>query len=239
MNPPRILAVITARGGSKRIPRKNIQLLNGKPLLAWTVEVATQCKDLLYSVVLSTDNDDIANIGRYYGAEVPFIRPANLASDQARSLGVVQHATHFIERRDKVQMDWILLLQPTSPFRIALDIRRAIDLAKVEECDSVVAVTESPIHPVYIKKIDAQGYLRPFNLQEPEGLRRQDATPSAYVRNGAIYLTRRNILINKNSIFGENIKPYVMPTERSIDIDSPFDFQLAEFFMQIKSVKDK
>jgi CMP-N,N'-diacetyllegionaminic acid synthase len=234
MNLPRILAVITARGGSKRIPRKNIQPLNGKPLLAWTVEVATQCKDLLHSVVLSTDDDEIAAIGRNYGAEVPFMRPTNLSDDDARSLGVVQHATHFIERRDNVQMDWILLLQPTSPLRVALDIRQVIDLAKTEECDSVVAVTESPIHPVYIKKIDAQGFLQPFSLEEPEGLRRQDAAPPAYVRNGAIYLTQRNTVINENSIFGRRIKPYMMPPERSIDIDSPFDFQLAECLMQAK-----
>jgi CMP-N,N'-diacetyllegionaminic acid synthase len=236
---PRILAVITARGGSKRIPNKNIKPLNGKPLIAWTLEAAAECKDLLHAIVLSTDDDEIAVAGRRYGAEVPFLRPSNLSSDDARSLGVVQHATHFIEQRDQVQMDWILLLQPTSPLRIALDIRHAIKMAITQECDSVVSVAESPIHPVYIKKIDAKGLLQPFILEEPEGLRRQEVTPTAFIRNGAIYLTQRDTLMNGHSIFGSQIKPYFMPAERSVDIDTPFDFELAEFLLRTQPMKGK
>jgi CMP-N,N'-diacetyllegionaminic acid synthase len=238
MNKPRILAIITARGGSKRIPKKNIKLFNGKPLISWTIDAITQCRDLLHTVVLSTDDAEIGDIGRINGIEVPFMRPGNLSSDDAKSLGVVQHATRFIESRDSVQMDWVLLLQPTSPLRTALDIRNAIQMAMTHQCDSVVAVTEAPIHPIFIKKMDSQGFLQPFCITEPEGTRRQDVEPKAYIRNGSIYLTQRQILMNGNSIFGRQIRPYVMPAERSIDIDSPFDFRVAESIMKIQSLGD-
>jgi CMP-N,N'-diacetyllegionaminic acid synthase len=231
MTVPRILAVITARGGSKRVPGKNIRPIAGKPLLAWTIDAALACRDSLYAVILSTDDEEIASLGQQCGADVPFIRPANLASDAAGSLGVVQHATRFIESRDGVQMDWILLLQPTSPLRVAADIRGALDLADESHCDSVIAVTESPIHPVYIKKINADGLLGPFVFDEPEGLRRQDVTPPAFIRNGALYLTQRNVLMERNSIYGKRIRPYVMPAERSVDIDSPLDFRFAELLL--------
>lgn len=238
MTTPRILAVITARGGSKRVPGKNIRPIAGKPLLAWTVEAALACRDRLHAVVLSTDDEEIAALGRHYGADVPFMRPAHLAGDAAGSLGVVQHATQFIESRDGVQMDWILLLQPTSPLRVAADIRSALDLADAHHCDSVIAVTESPIHPVFIKKIGSDGLLAPFLLDEPEGIRRQDVTPPAFIRNGALYLTQRPVLMERHSLYGQRIQPYVMPVERSVDIDNPLDFRLAEMLL-IESARQK
>lgn len=235
MTEPRILAVITARGGSKRVPGKNVRPIAGKPLLAWTIEAALGCRERLHAVVLSTDDEEIANAGRQFGAEVPFARPAELSGDTAGSLAVVQHATRFVEARDGVRMDWVLLLQPTSPLRTTGDIEAAIDLAVADACDSVVAVTEMPVHPVFSKKIDADGLLRPFLLEEPEGLRRQDAGPPAFIRNGAIYLTRRDVLMDQNSIYGARIRPCVMPAERSVDIDTETDFNLAELLLS-KSV---
>lgn len=231
MTKPRILAVITARGGSKRVPGKNIRPIAGKPLLAWTIEAARACGGRLQAVVLSTDDAEIASVGRQYGAEVPFIRPAELAGDTAGSLAVVQHAVRFVEARDNVRMDWVLLLQPTSPLRTSGDIEAAIDLAAAEACDSVVAVTEMPVHPVFAKKIDADGLLKPFLLEEPEGLRRQDVGPPAYIRNGAVYLTRWDVLMEQNSIYGARIRPCVMPAERSVDIDTELDFRLAELLL--------
>lgn len=232
MTAPRILTVITARGGSKRVPGKNIRPIAGKPLLAWTIEAALACRDSLHAVVLSTDDEEIAAVGRKCGADVPFMRPAQLASDAAGSLEVVQHATQFIESRDGVYMDWILLLQPTSPLRAAVDIRGALELADARQCDSVIGVTEAPIHPVYIKKISSDGLLIPFLLDEPEGLRRQDVAPPAFIRNGALYLTQRKVVMESNSIYGKRIRPYVMPDQRSVDIDTPLDFRFAELLLE-------
>lgn len=229
---PRVLAVITARGASKRVPRKNIRLLAGKPLIAWTIEAALGAKHHLYRILVSTDDKEIADIAAQFGAEVPFVRPPDLAGDQVKSLPVVQHAVRFVEDRDRVKIDWVLLLQPTSPLRLSKDIDSSIELALSNQCDSVISVYElMHHHPVFAKKIDDRGYLAPFAIEEPEGLRRQDVSPPAYMRNGAIFLTRRDVLMEHNSIWGTRIKPYIMPEERSIDIDSELDCRLAELIL--------
>jgi len=224
----RILVIITARGGSKGVPRKNIRPLGGRPLIAWTIETALAIKDHVARVVVSTDDAEIAAISRTYGAEVPFLRPAELAQDTTKSLPVLQHAVQAIEQQDGSPVDWVLLLQPTTPFRSAEDIIACLDFARAGDCDSVISVAPSPVHPIFVKSIDDEGFLRPFLLEEPEGLRRQDAQPPAYVRNGAVYLTRRDVLMETNSIWGRRIKAYVMPPERSVNIDSEADFLLAE-----------
>lgn len=231
MNSERILAVVTARAGSKRVPNKNIRIMSGKPLLAWTIEAALECESQLHSLILSTDDEKIAAIGRKYGASVPFLRPQHLAQDTSTSLAVLQHATAFIEARDGIRMDWIMTLQPTSPLRTAEDIRTSIASADQRHCDSVVAVTEMAVHPIYAKSIDEHGYLKSLVLDEPEGLRRQDVSSYAYQRNGAIYLTHRDILMN-GSIFGARIRAYIMPAERSVDIDTELDFQFAQFLLE-------
>jgi CMP-N-acetylneuraminic acid synthetase len=226
---PRVLAVVTARGGSKRVPRKNVRDFAGKPLIAWTVEAALALGDRLHGVVASTDDPEIAGAARAAGAEVPFLRPAELSVDTAKSLPVVRHAVRFVEERDGVKMDWVLLLQPTSPLRTAADLSACLDLAEAGGCTSVVAVCELADHPVFAKKIDGRGMLVPFVLPEPEGIRRQDVSPRAYKRNGAAYLTRRDVLMEgEGSIYGDAVRPYVMPEERSVDIDSEVDFLLAE-----------
>lgn len=230
MKSGRVLAIITARGGSKRIPHKNIRPLAGKPLIARTIDAALAVPSL-HAVVVSTDDEAIAQASRIAGADVPFIRPPELSTDTAASLPVVQHATTFIEQRDGMTFDWVLLLQPTSPLRTAADIEAALVVAAHGDCDSVVAVKPMPVHPIFAKKIDVDGYIKPFVLDEPEGLRRQDAMPPAYCRNGAIYLTQRRVLMEENSLYGKRIRAYVMPEERSVDIDTPLDFALAEILL--------
>ena len=233
---PCILAIITARGGSKRVPRKNIRSVGGKPLIAWSIEAALGAKSRLYRILVSTDDKEIADVAARLGAEVPFIRPPELAGDQAKSLPVVQHAVRFVEERDCVKLDWVLLLQPTSPLRVSADIEHSIDLALSIPCDSVISVYELVHHhPVFAKKIDDQGYLAPYAIEEPEGLRRQDVSPPAYMRNGAIFLTRRDVVMEEHSIWGARIKPYIMPEERSVDIDSEFDCRLAELILSSRT----
>jgi CMP-N,N'-diacetyllegionaminic acid synthase len=229
----KILAIITARGGSKGVPRKNIRPVCGKPLIAYSIETALLVRERLYRIIVSTDDAEIANISRQSGAEVPFLRPAELAADKTPTLPVLQHAVRFIEDQDKVRLEWILLLQPTSPLRSKDDIMATLELTESGGCDSVISVVQTPTHPLFMKRIE-KGQLLSFSdvLVEKEGTRRQDAQPPAYVRNGAIYLTRRDVLMEQNSIWGEFIRPYVMPAERSVNVDSELDLKLAELMLK-------
>lgn len=227
----KILAVIPARGGSKGVPHKNARLVAGKPLIAYTIAAALAAKDRLYRVLVSTDDAEIAGIARQYGAEVPFTRPADLAGDRVPMIPVLQHAARFVEEQDGQRLDWVLLLQPTAPLRTAEDIAAAVELARQGGCTSVISVVQVfATHPILMKRIEA-GRLVPFCVEEREGTRRQDYQPPAYMRNGAIYLTRRDTLLEGNSIWGDSIRPYVMPEERSVSIDNELDMKLVELIL--------
>lgn len=230
----RILALIPARGGSKGVPRKNIRLVNNKPLIAYTIEAALAARDIFYRVIVSTDDKEIAEISQEYGAEVPFMRPAELASDRSRSLPVIQHAIKWVEHEDNTRLDWVMLLQPTAPLRTADDIRAAVAMINTSEdlCDSVISVVRVYAHhPILMKRIE-NNRLLPFYMEEIEGTRRQDYQPPAYMRNGAIYLTRRDILMNRGSIWGEIIRPYEMPAERSVNVDDELDLALVDLILR-------
>lgn len=233
-NPPKVLAIIPARGGSKGVPRKNIRMVNGKPLIAYTIEPALAVKDRLHRLIVSTDDEEIAAIAREYGAEVPFMRPADLGGDKIPMVPVLQHAVKTVEEMDGVKIDWVLLLQPTCPFRLPEDILAALDLAAEGGCDSVISVVRVlSHHPILMKKIE-NNQLLPFMIEEVEGTRRQDYAPPAYMRNGCIYLTNRDNLLKNNSIWGKIIRPYVMPEERSVNVDSELDMKLVEFMLESK-----
>lgn len=224
----RTLAVIPARGGSKGVPRKNIRLLGGKPLIEWTIAAAREASDVLTRLVVSTDDEETADIARRLGAEVPFLRPQELSGDKVPTLPVLQHALAFVEREEALQYDLVMLLQPTAPFRTAADIREAVRLAAAGECDSVISVVQVfAVHPILMKRIEGDRLL-PFCIEEKEGTRRQDYSPPAYMRNGAIYLSRRDWIAERNSIWGQHIRPLVMPEERSVSIDSEIDFAVCE-----------
>jgi len=231
-NSPRVLALIPARGGSKGVPRKNIRLVCGKPLIAYTIETALAAKNVLTRVLVSTDDAEIAEIARRYGAEVPFLRPADLANDTAAMIPVIQHAVRFAEEDEKLRYDWVCLLQPTEPFRTAHDIEQSLSLARAGGCDSVISVVQVfSVHPMLMKRID-ENRLLPYCVDEKEGTRRQDYVPPAYMRNGAIYLSRRDVLMNQNSIWGDVIRPYVMPPERSVGVDSELDMKLVQLLIE-------
>lgn len=226
--PGRVLAVIPARGGSKGVARKNIRSIGGKPLIAYTIEMANAIQHMLYRAVVSTDDPEIESVARRYGGDVPFLRPAELSGDRVPTLPVLQHAVKFVEEQGQTTIDWVLLLQPTTPFRSIEDIDATLALAQQGGCDSIISVVQVfAEHPIFIKRIENERLL-PFNLVEKEGTRRQDCHPPAYIRNGAVYLTRRDIIMNANSIWGEVIRPYVMPPERSVNIDGELDLKLAE-----------
>ncbi|MDT7041571.1 acylneuraminate cytidylyltransferase family protein [Candidatus Nitronereus thalassa] len=228
----KILAVIPARGGSKGVLRKNIRPVLGTPLIGYTINAVLPLGHLVHRVIVSTEDPEIARVATDFGAEVPFIRPTELASDGAPTLPLLQHAVRFIESRDNVSLDWVLLLQPTSPLRTTSDIQAAISLAGQQRCDSVISVV--PVvsdHPILIKRIE-NNQLLPYCLPEREGTRRQDLNPPAYKRNGALYLTKRDVIMNQHSIWGEKIVPYIMPEERSVNIDSELDLKLVEMLLK-------
>ena len=229
---PKVLAVIPARGGSKGVLRKNIRMVAGKPLIAYTIAAALAVKNRLHRLIVSTDDAEIAVVAQGYGAEVPFMRPADLGGDRVPMVPVLKHAIQAIEEMDGIKLDWVLLLQPTCPFRAPEDILAALELAAAGGCDSVISVVQVLAHhPILMKKIENDRLL-PFMIEEVEGTRRQDYNPPAYMRNGSIYLTRRDNLMNNHSIWGNVIRPYIMPEERSVNVDSEMDMKLVEFMLQ-------
>jgi len=230
MKKEKILAVITARGGSKGIPQKNIRPLLGKPLIAYTIQAALQSKTL-NKIIVSTDDEDIANVSKQYGAEVPFLRPKDLATDTATSLSVLQHAVRYLAEKEGYLADIIVCLQPTSPMRSAEDIDQAVTLCTSTSSDSVVSLCQAEHHPYWMKKVVGDRVYPLMEVDNDKYPRRQDLPP-AYQLNGAIYVTGRKILLEKERILGENTLAYIMPQERSIDIDTLIDFKLAELIMR-------
>lgn len=232
MSTKRILGVIPARGKSKTIPKKNISPILGKPLIAYTISEALKSK-LLTRVIVSSDDNETIEIARKYGAEVPFKRPKKLATDKARSLPVIQHAVRFIEKLEGAPYDYVVMLQPTTPFRLAKDIDNALKKLIKTGADSVISICDvGAMHPIRMKKI-VNDRIVDFCVKEVEGTPRQELPP-AYIRNGAIYAVRRDVLMNQNTLRGKDSHPYIMPPDRSVNIDSGLDLKLAEVLMREK-----
>jgi len=227
------LGMIPARGGSKDIPQKNIRFFSGKPLIAYTIEAASETQ-VIDRVIVSTDDEEIAQIARAAGAEVPFIRPAELARDETPTLSVVQHALRWLKQHEDYQPEFVVLLQPTSPLRTALHIDQAMELLLSTNADSVVSVCKTEHSPYWMKKVDEEGRLSALIEAEKEYTRRQDL-PTVYRLNGAIYITRPNVIICDNHLLGNDARAYIMDQKESIDIDTELDFQLAELIIKEKT----
>lgn len=224
-----ILGLITARGGSKGVPRKNIRTLAGKPLMAWTIEAARRSR-LIARVIVSTDDGEIAEVAREWGAAVPFMRPAALASDDASHITVVRHAVEWLARHEDWSADYVVTLQPTSPFRTTEDIDQAVELALSEGYGAVVGVAEARDHPFLARLMTKAGTLEEFVMCDLDYPRRQDLPP-VYSINGAVYVNRCDSLATHEGLIPPGAIGFVMPHERSLDIDTPWDFHLAELLM--------
>ena len=220
-----VLAVIPARGGSKGIPNKNLALLCGRPLLAYTADAAKESTRLTRAIV-STDDERIAACARSLGLDVPFMRPASLAGDDVPMLPVLQHAVDALQS-DGFQADIVVLLQPTSPLRRGEHIDAAVDWLQRTRGDSVVSVVEVPhqFNPMWVMRID-DGLLKPF-LEGPTVTRRQDK-PRVYARNGPAVLAVHARVLKEGSLYGNESWPLGMSPEDSLDIDTPWDLKLAE-----------
>jgi CMP-N,N'-diacetyllegionaminic acid synthase len=223
-----VLGVIPARGGSRGIVRKNLALVAGRPLLAYTADAARASRRLS-RVIVSTDDPAIADVARALDLDVPFLRPPELATDTTPMLPVVQHAVAAMSV-DGFAADAIVLLQPTSPLRRAEHIDRAVELLDSSGADSVVAVIEVPhqFNPVSVMRLDGDR-LVPF-LDGPQVYRRQDK-PLVFARNGPAVLATRVDVVRRGSLYGDDIRPLVMTPEESLDIDSQSDLEWLEYLL--------
>jgi CMP-N-acetylneuraminic acid synthetase len=227
----KVLGIVPARGGSKGIPRKNIAPLLGKPLLAYTALAAGRAKGLT-RVILSTDDEEIATVGREWGLEVPFMRPQELARDDTRGIAVLEHAVNELEARGD-RFDAIFTLQPTNPLRRAEDIDGSIALLERTDADSVISFTDAgEKHPARMKYIEADGrVIDPPFAEAFEGQPRQQLS-KLYLREGSVYLTRRDVLMNDHSLQGRDCRAWMIPSDRACNIDEPFDLVMAEFLLR-------
>ena len=231
INGKRIIAILPARGGSKRLPGKNIRDLNGKPLIAWTIDAALGSR-YIDTVCVSTDDLTIKGIAERYGAEVPFLRPARLASDNASTVDVVEHAIEFYEQVQKEQYDILIVLQPTSPLRTATDIDESIESFLKKKAANVVSVCEVDHSPLWCNSLPDDLSLTGFIKPELRKMRSQDL-PTFYRLNGAVYIILLEVFRQKKDlILCQNAYAYIMSKEHSIDIDDINDFIQAETVMK-------
>ena len=223
-SPLKTVALVVARGGSKGIPRKNIRIIAGKPLIVWTIEAALR-SSLLDAVVVSTDDHEIAEIARQAGALVPFLRPAALAQDDTPGIDPVLHALGALPEYSAV-----LLLQPTSPLCSTGDIDGCIEMARNRRAVSVVSVCEPDTHPYWTYRLDADLSLQRL-IAAPPVSRRQDL-PQVFALNGALYYAQADWLVRGKRLVAPETLAYVMPRQRSVDIDTSLDWQLAELLLK-------
>lgn len=220
------LAIIPARGGSKGLPGKNIRPLAGVPLIGHTIQAARDAKSVS-RVLVSTDDEGIASVARDLGAEVPFLRPPELSDDKASGVAVCLHALAFAEEELGYFPELVVLLQPTSPMRRADDIDAAVCLLRERGADSLVSLKPVSEYPQWMKKMDGEQRISPLFDDLEITSARQDLEKS-YLLNGAIYLSKSAFLKKNASFYGNDTCGYVMPEERSIDIDTLNDFLVAE-----------
>ena len=230
----KILAVIPARGGSKGIKMKNIVSLNGKPLIAYTIEECLKSK-LVDRTIVSTDSEIIAEIAKQYGADVPFIRPKKLALDTSKNIEALIHALNELEKNGE-KYDYALILQPTQPLRKAIHIDESIEFLINSNEESLVSVSKVKDHPILIRKVSKNGVTANL-LNCSSTVRRQDF-PDYYIVNGAIYINKINENLNLNTSLNDNKMAYIMDQKYDIDIDTMFDLKLAEIMMNEESLWD-
>ena len=236
MSKNKILCTICARGGSKGVKNKNIKHINSKPLIAYTIEQAKK-SNLFEHIVISTDSHAIASVAKEYGAEVFFKRDADMASDTAGKLDVIRDAFVKSEEHYNTKFDYLIDLDATAPLRNVDDILNSFKQLQENNNDNIITAMPSRRSPYFnLVEVDAKGKVALSKKLSNKVVRRQDA-PASYDMNASIYIWKRDIILNENSIFLENTGLYVMPEERSIDIDTELDYKFVEFLMGQDNVK--
>ena len=233
-----ILGIIPARGGSKEVLKKNIKLLCGKPLIVWSIEEAKKSKHLT-RLIVSTDDQEIADIAKKAGAEVPFLRPAEISGDLATDIEFLIHALEYFKKHEDYEPEIVLTLRATCPLKTAANIDEGIQtLINLPEADAARPIIESPKHPYKMWKIkEKTPYLESFltkeftGFDEPYNLPRQ-LFPKVYIHTGAMDIMRRNTILEQKSTSGKKLAYFYMKPEESVNIDHPIDFEFAEFLLQ-------
>lgn len=227
-----MIAIIPARGGSKGLPSKNILEFDGKPLITYSIEQAKSSK-YIDRVIVSTDNQEIIDKSKEAGAEVPFVRPSELASDDSSAIETYKHAILEIEEQGGESLNAIVVLLPTSPLRLVSDIDRACELFMEKKADSVVSYTQSH-HPIeWFKNVDASGRIRDIGFGD--AIKNRQEYSKSFRPNGSIYIFKKDIIV-QGKYYTDNSYALLMPKERSIDIDSLQDFLIAQFIYQNKNL---
>lgn len=230
----RILALIPARGGSKGLPRKNIKELNGKPLIAYSIASAMESKYILKEdIICSTDSEEIAEIARKFGAQVPFIRPKELAADESTTMSVILHAMDWIEKNIDRKYGYLIFLSPTSPLRTGKHIDEAIKILFEKKGSGLVSVTRASESPYWMKIKTGEGKLLHF-IGESDKYNRRQACPDVYVLNGAIYIAKWKVLKEDKSFEKRDCYGFIMDRESSADVDSLMDFKIAGLILKEK-----
>lgn len=230
----RILAIIPARGGSKGIPKKNIVKIEGKPLIAYTIEAAKNSK-YLDKIVVSTEDLQIKEIAEDYGGEVPFLRPKELGQDNSRTIDCVIHALEILKNRSK-EYDYIVLLQCTNPLRESWHIDEAIEKIIDENKSSLVSVSKVEEHPIFMRTIDAEGSLRKI-LNSESDVRRQDLQ-EVYKINGAIYIQKLDSKFSEKTSFNDGELAYILENKFSVDIDGCLDIKKVEYYLKKRNTQN-
>lgn len=235
----RVLFLITARGGSKGVPRKNIRKVGSLPLIAYKI-IAAQGTDFEKRIIVSTEDTEIAEVAREYGAEVPFVRPDNLASDEASSMDVVAHAIEWIENNDTNKYDYICLLEPSSPFASADDLEKAIKLIDEKKADTLLGMVEVGVTRNFIHQLDDCGRLSLFydEIKKINSVRRQSQAKE-YTMNGCMYVAKWDYFKKCKLFHSINSIPYIMPAEKSVEIDTMTDYYYACFLIEKGIVDEK
>jgi len=225
-----MIALIPARGGSKGLPGKNIKMLGGKPLIHWTIEAAMNAKSI-DRVILSTDDEEIAAVCRPTGVDIPFMRPSELAQDHSLAIDNYIYTMNRLADEGRYNKDQFVVLLPTVPFRNSFDIDQAVNLFDAKAADSVISCTELS-HPVdWVLGLDGDGrILRNKSLEGKKLVNRQDV-PVAYIPNGGVYVFRHSLIQSSRSYYFDNTYAYLMPKERSVDIDTEHDFKFASYLV--------
>jgi len=229
----RILGIIPARGGSKRLPFKNLMELGGRPLISYTIEAALKSQ-YIDELVVSTDDPETARIAAAWGTPVPFLRPAALATDEAGSFEVLRHAVEHFANAGSGGFEYVVMLQPTSPLRTNADIDEAVTFLREREADAVISVCECDHSPLWANTLPEDRSMADFLRDEVKNKRSQDLTVQ-YRLNGAIYICRTSRMLAEKTLFlKDNIFAFIMPRERSVDIDTMLDLKLCETLLSLQ-----
>ena len=230
----KVLFVVMARGGSKGVPRKNIKKINGMPLVAYKI-ISARKSDVDKRIIVSTEDDEIAEVCLEYGAEVPFRRPSYLAVDSAGSMDVIEHAMTWIEKNDREKYDYICMLEPSSPFASFKDFNNAFNILEKSRADTLLSMKETDINTVFINSLDNKGGLSNFfyAIKNIKDVRRQ-IQPKEYTMNGCMYIAKWNYFKNNKTFHSENSMPYIMDEVSSIEIDTMLDYEVAKMYVEKK-----